>query len=112
MTTILSTGASCNFSTEPSENIPCVAATFTDKAPRSFKILEAAAIVPPVSIMSSSRIACLSSTSPIIVKDFTSLCIFGSLFLCTKPTYPSRCLANVVALLTPPASGEIIEIGP
>ena len=79
MTTILSTGASCNFSTEPSENIPCVAATLTDKAPRSFKILEAAAIVPPVSIMSSNRIACLSSTSPIMVKTlphYVSLDLF------------------------------------
>jgi len=54
VTTILSTGASCNFSTEPSENIPWVAATFTDRAPLSFKILDAAAIVPPVSIMSSN----------------------------------------------------------
>ena len=54
VTIILSIGASLSFSTEPSENIPCVAATFTDFAPRSFKILDAAAIVPPVSIMSVS----------------------------------------------------------
>ena len=53
VTTILSIGASLSISTDPSENIPCVAATFTDSAPRSFRILDAAAIVPPVSIISS-----------------------------------------------------------
>ena len=71
----------------------------------------AAAIVPPVSIMSSTSIACLPSTSPITVKASTTLCILGSLFLCTNPTYASRCFAKVVALLTPPASGDITETG-
>ena len=79
--TISSIGAFFKFSIASSEKIPCVATTLTVFAPFSFRIFAAAAIVPPVSIMSSTRMACLSSTSPITVKACTTLCSLGSLFL-------------------------------
>lgn len=96
------------------ENSPWVANDDTDKAPFSFKTFVASQSVPPVSIISSIIIAFLFYTLPtkcilpILPAPILCLIIIAKVVSLT-PTEDNNPW-KFLALVTPPASGDIITI--
>ena len=86
------------------DNTPCVIYARTLTAPASIIACAALHSVPPESTMSSTRIACLSFTSPI--KFINSALPASGRILSTIAISPLNMSANFLARTAPPASGD------
>jgi hypothetical protein len=103
VTTIPSRGASDSFSDALPESSACVAAAYTERAPRSLSATTALASVPPVSTMSSVSRQFLPSTSPTTVSTSDMLGPGRRLSMIAKVA-PSR-REYPRAILAAPTSG-------
>src|SRR4051794_7312205 len=94
-------------STAGPERTPCVAVTMTSAAPASKRVSAAFTIVPPVSIMSSTRMQTRPSTSPTTRLATTSLGRMGSRVLWMNASgVPPSLSVHRSATRTRPESGE------
>ena len=104
VTNIFSSGDALILSRACPEKMPWVQAAKTFLAPFFFRALMVAHRVPAVSMMSSTMMAFLFSTSPMMCISSATLGAVRFLSAMARSAFSLR--ANSRALSTPPASGE------